>query len=132
MAHLEKLLGHKCHWAVCMLHTNELPLRHLIQEIDGPTTSNTGFSGPIGKLLYRVNLMEFNADFTPILDGEPMAEMPEKVLRNMSTDQQLSFRLCKALKTGELPENLREIQCGPMNHTRWLTIGCTYGRGNMN
>ena len=31
MAHLEKLLGHKCFWAICMLHTNELPLRHLIE-----------------------------------------------------------------------------------------------------
>ena len=37
IANLEKLLAHKCHWCICMLHTNELPFRHLIV-------------GPIGKL----------------------------------------------------------------------------------
>ena len=47
IANLEKLLGHKCHWCICMLHTNELPFRHLIVGIDGATTSNVAFSGPI-------------------------------------------------------------------------------------
>ena len=42
---LEKMLGHECHWAVCMLHTNELPLRHLIKRKYGPTSSSTGFNG---------------------------------------------------------------------------------------
>ena len=30
LAHLEKLLGRKCVWAICKLHTNELPLRYCI------------------------------------------------------------------------------------------------------
>lgn len=41
--HLEKLLGHKLFWSICMLHTNELPLRHLIKTIDGPTASGNEF-----------------------------------------------------------------------------------------
>ena len=49
ICHLEKLLNHKCHWNICMIHTNELPVRHLIQKLDGPTTSNTGFSGNVCK-----------------------------------------------------------------------------------
>ena len=60
MAHLEKLLGHKCFWAICMLHTNELPLRHLVEKVDGPTTSKSGFSGSIGKLLQTANEMNYN------------------------------------------------------------------------
>ena len=40
---LEKLLGRKLFWAICTLHTNELPLRHLILSVDGPTTSDTVF-----------------------------------------------------------------------------------------
>ena len=46
-AHLERLLGRRLFWAICMLHTNELPLRHLIEIIDGPTSSDKGFSGPV-------------------------------------------------------------------------------------
>ena len=29
LTHLEKRIGRKCFWSICMLHTNELPLRHL-------------------------------------------------------------------------------------------------------
>lgn len=68
---LEKLLERKVYWVICQLHTNELPLRHLIEalgkiflcisevyasyNLDGKTTSKDGFSGPIGKLLSKVN-----------------------------------------------------------------------------
>ena len=48
---LEKKIGSKLIWLICALHTNELPLRHLMKELDGPTTSNNKFSGPIGKLI---------------------------------------------------------------------------------
>ena len=41
----------------------------------------------------------------------------------MSTDQKQSYKLCKAVKIGELPPNLREIQSGPLSHARWLTTG---------
>jgi hypothetical protein len=34
------------------LHANELPLRHLIIHLDGPTPN--GFSGPLGKALNKV------------------------------------------------------------------------------
>ncbi|KAG0712866.1 hypothetical protein GWK47_017453 [Chionoecetes opilio] len=40
------MLGRKLFWSICVLHTNELPLRHLITSIDGPTLSDTGFTGP--------------------------------------------------------------------------------------
>ena len=56
--HLEKLIGRKCFWSICMLDTNELPLRHLIANLDGPTNSKGGFKGPIGKLLSKVNQLK--------------------------------------------------------------------------
>ena len=37
-AHLEILLGRRLYWGICPLHTNELPLRHLIAAVDGPTS----------------------------------------------------------------------------------------------
>ena len=38
-------------WFVCLLHANELPLRHLLAKINGKTVGIRGFSGPISKLL---------------------------------------------------------------------------------
>ncbi|KAG7176844.1 hypothetical protein Hamer_G000031 [Homarus americanus] len=64
IALLEKMLGRKCHWMICQLHVNELPMRHLIIKLDGPVTPQSGFSGPIGKLLEKVNELEVN--FKPV------------------------------------------------------------------
>ena len=63
-----------------MIHTNELPLRHLIERLDGPTTYKSGFSGPIGKTLLKVNEMDYNPDFEPLLGGEEFTDVPESVL----------------------------------------------------
>ena len=104
-----------------MLHTNELPLRHLIIGLDGPTSSDTGFSGPVCKLLAKVNQMEYNSEFMCLSEERPLVEIPEDVLRNMSTDQKLSYKLVKAVKSGNLPVELQEIQCGKISHARWLT-----------
>src|SRR6218665_720970 len=35
---IEVSIGRALQWNVCLLHANELPLRHLIIELDGPTT----------------------------------------------------------------------------------------------
>ena len=51
MAHLEKLFGRKLVWFVCDLHTNELPLRHLIIDLDGKTLSNNKWSSSLGQML---------------------------------------------------------------------------------
>ena len=44
---LENKMERKLIWLICALHTNELPLRHLMIDLDGPTVSNNKFSGPI-------------------------------------------------------------------------------------
>lgn len=41
-------------WIVCQLHDNELPLRHIIKEIDGVSTGPDSFTGPIGRQLKTV------------------------------------------------------------------------------
>ena len=41
---LELKLERKLGWLICALHTNELCFRHLVEELDGKTTSKTGFS----------------------------------------------------------------------------------------
>ncbi|KAG0727262.1 hypothetical protein GWK47_035023 [Chionoecetes opilio] len=89
-AHLEKVLGRKLFWSICVLHTNELPLRHLITSIDGPTSSDTGFTGPVCNLLSSMNEMQYNAELRGVPGGEDLTEIPEYILVNMSTDRLLT------------------------------------------
>lgn len=51
IANLEKHLNRPLQWFICQLHANELPLRHLINFLDGSTTGPKGFCGPIGQAL---------------------------------------------------------------------------------
>ena len=48
---LEESFNHPLQWLVCFLHTNELPLRHLFEALDGSTSDPRGFSGSIGRQL---------------------------------------------------------------------------------
>ena len=89
IAHLERKLGRKLIWLICALHTNELPLRHLIKGLDGDTLSDNKFRGPIGKLVPDVLSM-------PILDDIPSIDvkiqlpvLSEEVLNDLSGDQNL-------------------------------------------
>ena len=54
---LEELLHRPLQWVVCLLHTNELPLRHVFAALDGATSGTDTFAQPIGKkyrVLYQV------------------------------------------------------------------------------
>ena len=44
ISQLELFLGRPVQWLICLLHTNELPLCHLIQHLDGKTNHPTGFN----------------------------------------------------------------------------------------
>ena len=123
LAHLEKLLNHKCHWVVCNIHTLEVLLKHLIAGLDGPTCSKNGYTGNCCKLLSAVEDMEYNQDFRALPGGEEFIPIPDEIVKNMSTDAQLCYRLCKAVKSGTLPQDLQHIKCGPLSHSRWLTTG---------
>ena len=96
MRKLELHLGRKLNWLVCNLLTNELPLRRLILELDGPTVSDNTFSGPIGKLLDSATEMDINAKFTRISVGHPLIILPEKVIQDLSTDQHYGYRMIAA------------------------------------
>lgn len=48
---LETHLNRPLQWSICLLHFNELPLRHLLQSLDGETKGPSSYSGSIGLLL---------------------------------------------------------------------------------
>ena len=123
IAWLERFLGRKCFWVVCNIHTNELPLRHLITTLDGKSSSKDGFSGPIGKQLSHINKMKKVSSFEAIPGTEPLIELPEEIVKQMSTDASLSYKLLCAIRSGELSPELSSIKCGKIMHSRWLTTG---------
>ena len=122
-AHLERLLGHKVFWVICMKHTNELKLKHLIESLDGPTSSKDGFTGPVGKLLAHVNDLEVNYQFKALPGGEDLVHLDEDTIKNLTTDSYVCYQYVKAVKTGHLEPSLASLKCGPLSHARWLTTG---------
>ena len=67
---LENRLQRPLQWIVCQFHANELPLRHLVQHLDGTTTGPRGFQGPIGKALGNCEKLHF-VNFTRIESSTP-------------------------------------------------------------
>ena len=82
------MLGHKVMWSICQLHLNELGLRHLIEDLDGPTASGNTFTGPIGKMLTD-DVQDFvtNQQFERIPVEDGIKELPDHILKDLSTDQ---------------------------------------------
>jgi hypothetical protein len=114
---LEESVGHPLQWIVCLLHANELPLRHLFQHLDGSTTGPRGFSGPIG------NALSLCID-KPIVAFQPIClkeQLPSVDVRDLSTDQQYLRLMCEAVNSGDCPLELAMRNPGLLNHSRWLT-----------
>lgn len=104
------------HWFVCLLHANELPLRHLIEKLDGATSGPRGYSGPIGKLLN-------GCSDSPIVNFKPISfnRIPEVDLLGLSTDQKYLLEICQAVASGHCSTSLSRKNPGKMSHARWLT-----------
>ena len=117
---VEVLLGRRLFWAICNIHTNELLLRHLIADLDGPTSSKDGFTGPVGSLLPKVEQMSFNPNFEALPGGEDLLPLSDSVVKEMSTDQKSCYKLVQALKSGNLPPEMQDMKCGPLCHARFV------------
>lgn len=106
---------------MCLLHSNELPLRRLFQELDGTTSGPSTFNGPIGKLIVEkgyLNKLPF-VKFKKI-NCEPLPIMDRKVL---SKDQQYLYDILEAVRTGAVSKKLQDRAIGAVHHARWLNLG---------
>nr|CAH7743086.1 unnamed protein product [Callosobruchus chinensis] len=112
---IEEQLGRPLQWAICLLHANELPLRHLLQKIDGHTKGPYNYSGPIGSLLNDCEKAAV-VQFTAI-----NCDLPEVDAKDLSTDQQYLYIMCQAIKNGNCPKILLERNPGKLAHSRWVT-----------
>ena len=115
--YLEMFLGRALQWNICLLHLNELPLRHVFIYLDGTTKSPDKFAGPIGSQL-NGNVSEWDiVKFTPI----PNATFPmlkNDVVSGLSTDQYYAYRICWGVIYGDMDEDLALLEVGPLNHSR--------------
>ena len=122
--HLQEKKGHRLLISVCKLHTNELPLRHVIRSLGIPTTSNNSYGGNIGKAVCgNVEEMEFNPDFERIHDERvTLPPLPTEVLNDLSTNQQYGYRMVQMIMGGDVDESLLALKCGPVSHARYLQM----------
>ncbi|XP_047133341.1 uncharacterized protein LOC124811556 [Hydra vulgaris] len=90
--------------------------------LDGKTLSENRFSGNIGKL---INI----ATNLPILTCIPQLDfvvdlihLEKEVVDSLSTDQKYLYRIHNAIASDVFPDDLKEIQIGLHNHSRWLNL----------
>ena len=112
---LEKEYNKPLQWLICLLHANELPLRHLLIHLDGSTTGPKAFSGPIGKALV-------NCQTLPVVAFEKIdVTLPTVILEDLSTDRKYLWEMCEAISKGDCSLALSKRNPGGLNHSRWLT-----------
>ena len=122
---LEELLHRPLQWVVCLLHTNELPLRHVFATLDGATSGPDTFAGPIGKKIQgpvsNWPVTQFKQVFVPI---SSFPKLPPHVIDDLSSDQYYAYKICLAIITGNFDDDLQYLEVGPVVHSRWLTLNC--------
>ena len=67
--------------------------------------------------------MERNYNFKPIPGLEELMDIPQDIVKNMSTDSSIFYQLGLAVKSGMLSKQLGTKKCGNICHSRWLTTG---------
>ena len=122
IAELERNLGKPLQWLICLLHANELPLRHVFDEQDGGfgTSGPTSFKGEIGKTLSEDLILQEVVDFVPI--AARLDDLTEEIVKDLSRDQLLLYQYAKAIISGQVPPSVAAQKPGGLNHSRWLTF----------
>ena len=83
-----------------------------MKELDGPTTSNNKFSGPIGKLITtKVTSLKVKNSI-PKLDVEINMidldkEKDKKIIKTLSQDQKYLYEITMAIKSGLSLSNMK-------------------------
>ncbi|XP_047136363.1 uncharacterized protein LOC124813413 [Hydra vulgaris] len=98
----EKIINKNLHLLGCLLHQNELPLRHIISELDGKTVSANSFKGPIREAASNLILHEQPLfQFVPI-KSEVELFVNKEVISDLSTDQRKLYEYCAGISKGFL------------------------------
>ncbi|CAG9827121.1 unnamed protein product [Diabrotica balteata] len=105
-------------WSICLLHMNELPLRHIFQYIDGKTSGPRKYSGNIGKLLESCENLPV-IHFVPIHTTLP--QLDAAVIRDLSSDQKYLYEIYQLVSNGKCSIDLATRNLCKLSHARWVT-----------
>ena len=108
---------------MCLLHTNELPWRHVFATLVGASSGSDTFAGSISKKIQGRLSSWIVTQFMPIF----VPSFPSLLLHvvdDLSTDQHYGYKICLAVVTGIVDDDLQYMAVGPVVHSRSLTLGC--------
>ena len=105
IALLETLIGRPLQWVICLLHLNELPLRHVFQNLDGVTSRPDSFSGPIGRQLNGA-VSEWKVVKFKSIPNPKFPVISKSLMDDLSSDQYYAYRICSAVILGSVDANL--------------------------
>ena len=94
---LENKLERRLIWLICALLTNELPIKHLMAELDIKNTSNNAFSGPVRKIVDKVTNFRVR-DSIPKLNVKIELIELRDVLKSLSHNQKYLYDITWAIK----------------------------------
>lgn len=117
--HIELQLNKPFQWLICLLHANELPLRHLFKSLDGATFGPKVYSGPIGSSL-------LNCEKNPVISFSTIkGNLPiilKEVVTQLSNDQKYLYEICSSIYRGYCSIELANRHPGNLSHARWITM----------
>ena len=79
-------------------------------------------------MLDTVTDLNTNRNSETVTLGEPLFALPDKILKDLSTDQANGYRIVTAIRTGVLPKSLINLEIGPVSHSKWLTTANLFCR----
>ena len=123
IASLETLIGRPLQWVICLLHLNELPLKHVFQNLDGVTSGPDSFSEPIGRQL-NAAVSEWKVVKFKSIPNPKFPVIPNYLMDDLSSDQYHGYRIFSAVMLGSVDANLKFLEVRGLNHSHWLTLGC--------
>ena len=93
---------------IASMHTNELPLRHLIIDLDSPTQSDNAFVGTIGKLVTIETKLYLNDIIPSININIGLIELEDDFVKNLSDEQKYLYQITRGIQAGSFPDYLRK------------------------
>ena len=90
-------LGRRLIWLICAVHTNELPIKHLMAELVGKTASNNAFSGPVGKIVDKVTNFRVRDSIPKLNVKIELIELRE-FMKSLSHNQKYFYDITCAIK----------------------------------
>ena len=121
--YLEMMLGKPLHYLICQLHGNELPFRAVFYFYDGKTKGPEHWTGPVGRSI-KATVSTLPVVAFQQIPSPDFPSLPDVVVDDLSWDQKYLYRICLAVITGSVEDDLAAIEPGPACVSRWNTLWC--------